>query len=150
MDKVQFLSRIKELSSQEQRRAELALFCHQPAQAEAAYLSAGLVYRAIDLHLSLFNWERYVTSSTLDITLEYVFGTHLMILKKFYYYTILYRALEIAVKHKTHVDTVLAFREVYLKEIGCSETLQQFQQYSGKVCLQYVSVYVVLLSHTLS
>ncbi len=60
MDKVQFLSRIKELSSQEQRNAELALFCHQPVQAETAYLNAGLVYRAIDLNLSLFNWERYV------------------------------------------------------------------------------------------
>ncbi len=45
-----------------------------------------------------------------------------------------HRALEIAVKHKTHVDTVLAFREVYLKQIGCTETLQHFQQYSGKVC----------------
>ncbi|XP_064394634.1 intraflagellar transport protein 80 homolog [Halichondria panicea] len=104
VDKVQFLSRIKELSSREQRNTELALFCHQPTQAEAAYLTAGLVYRAIDLNLSLFNWER---------------------------------ALEIAVKHKTHVDTVLAFREVYLKEIGCSETLQHFQQYSGKLSIDW-------------
>lgn len=67
VDKVQFLSRIKELSSQEQRNAELALFCHQPAQAEAVYLSAGLVYRAIDLHLSLFNWERFVYRPPLAI-----------------------------------------------------------------------------------
>lgn len=48
--------------------------------------------------------------------------------------TLLCRALEIAVKHKTHVDTVLAFREVYLKQIECSETLQNFQKYTGKVC----------------
>ena len=125
MDKVQFISRIKDLSSQERRNAELALFCHQPSQAEAVYLSAGLVYRAIDLNLSLFNWERSVTDWPLLHSLLTVVCVCVCVC--------VCRALELAVKHKTHVDTVLAFREAYLKEIGCSETLQRFQQYSGKV-----------------
>ena len=38
-----------------------------------------------------------------------------------------------AIKHKTHIDTVLAYREQYLQEVGCQETLQQFMQYAGKV-----------------
>jgi len=37
------------------------------------------------------------------------------------------------VKHKTHVDTVLAYREHYLSSIGSKESLQNFQQFSGKV-----------------
>ena len=43
------------------------------------------------------------------------------------------RALELAVKYKTHVDTVLAFRQKYLKELGCKETVTKLQQYSDKV-----------------
>jgi len=49
-------------------------------------------------------------------------------------YVILYRALELAIKHKTHVDTVLAFRHRHLEEIGWKENLPKFQQYSEKVC----------------
>ena len=59
VDKVQFVSHIKQLPSPERRNAELALFCHQPQQAEAIYLQAGLVFRAIKLNTNLFNWERY-------------------------------------------------------------------------------------------
>jgi intraflagellar transport protein 80 len=39
----------------------------------------------------------------------------------------------LAIKHKTHIDTVLAYREQYLQDVGCQETLQQFMQYAGKV-----------------
>ncbi len=46
---------------------------------------------------------------------------------------IIYRALELAVKYKTHVDTVLAYREHYLSSIGSKESLQNFVQLSGKV-----------------
>lgn len=58
VDKVQFVSHIKQLASPERRNAELALFCHQPQQAEAIYLQAGLAFRAIELNMNLFNWER--------------------------------------------------------------------------------------------
>lgn len=43
------------------------------------------------------------------------------------------RALELAVKHKTHVDTVLAFRQKYLKDLNCEESLKKFKQYSLQV-----------------
>ena len=58
VDKVQYISHIRELPTAVRRNAELALFCHQPQQAEAIYLQAGMVYRAIELNISLFNWER--------------------------------------------------------------------------------------------
>ena len=60
VDKVQYILHIRNLPTAEQRNAELALFCHQPQQAETVYLQAGLVYRAIELNIQLFNWERWV------------------------------------------------------------------------------------------
>ncbi|XP_066565457.1 intraflagellar transport protein 80 homolog isoform X2 [Amia ocellicauda] len=43
------------------------------------------------------------------------------------------RALELAVKHKTHVDTVLAYRQKYLDDFGKKETNKRFLQYSEGV-----------------
>uniref|UniRef100_A0A3B4VQV3 Intraflagellar transport 80 homolog (Chlamydomonas) n=1 Tax=Seriola dumerili TaxID=41447 RepID=A0A3B4VQV3_SERDU len=43
------------------------------------------------------------------------------------------RALELAVKHKTHVDTVLAYREKFLQKFGRKETNKRFLQYAEGV-----------------
>uniref|UniRef100_A0A1A7YHY2 Intraflagellar transport 80 homolog n=1 Tax=Iconisemion striatum TaxID=60296 RepID=A0A1A7YHY2_9TELE len=43
------------------------------------------------------------------------------------------RALELAVKHKTHVDTVLAYRQRFLQKFGRKETSKRFLQYSEGV-----------------
>ena len=43
------------------------------------------------------------------------------------------RALELAIQYKTHVDTVLAYRQKYLEELGCEEIIKKFQQYNEKV-----------------
>ncbi|NXM70313.1 IFT80 protein, partial [Serilophus lunatus] len=40
------------------------------------------------------------------------------------------RALELAVKHKTHVDTVLAYRQKFLQDFGKKETNKRFLQYA--------------------
>ncbi|XP_063194909.1 intraflagellar transport protein 80 homolog isoform X5 [Chroicocephalus ridibundus] len=40
------------------------------------------------------------------------------------------RALELAVKHKTHVDTVLAYRQKFLEDFGKKETNKRFLQYA--------------------
>ncbi|NXG95712.1 IFT80 protein, partial [Loxia leucoptera] len=40
------------------------------------------------------------------------------------------RALELAVKHRTHVDTVLAYRRKFLEDFGKKETNQRFLQYA--------------------
>ncbi|XP_067400735.1 intraflagellar transport protein 80 homolog isoform X3 [Emydura macquarii macquarii] len=41
------------------------------------------------------------------------------------------RALELAVKHKTHVDTVLGYRQKFLEDFGKKETNKRFLQYAG-------------------
>uniref|UniRef100_A0A3Q4BDA6 Uncharacterized protein n=1 Tax=Mola mola TaxID=94237 RepID=A0A3Q4BDA6_MOLML len=43
------------------------------------------------------------------------------------------RALELAVKHKTHVDTVLAYRQKFLEKFGRKETNKRFLQYAEGV-----------------
>ncbi|NXC25987.1 IFT80 protein, partial [Campylorhamphus procurvoides] len=43
------------------------------------------------------------------------------------------RALDLAVKHKTHVDTVLAYRQKFLEDFGKKETNKRFLQYAEGV-----------------
>lgn len=93
--KVRHIQSIKAIPSPEGRQAELALFQRRPDEAERILLQAGLVYRCIDMHTRLFNWER---------------------------------ALQIAKERKTHLDTVLYRREIYLQEITRRETLQAFRE----------------------
>ncbi|XP_067950088.1 intraflagellar transport protein 80 homolog isoform X1 [Watersipora subatra] len=50
------------------------------------------------------------------------------------------RALELAVKHKTHVDTVLAYRQKYLKRFEREETSQRFLQYMEGVKIDWHTV----------
>ena len=81
-----------------------------------------MIFMAIKLNMSLFNWERSVlrmvwAKSNSDILFLFCWC----------------RALELAVKHKTHVDTVLGYRERFLNKIGSKEGLKQFLQFGGKV-----------------
>jgi intraflagellar transport protein 80 len=101
--KVQYINQIKNINSSEARAAELALLRKQPREADNILLGANLFYRAIKMHIDLFNWER---------------------------------ALELALKYKTHVDTVLFFRAKYLKNLGRFEGNKKFIQYSEQVLFE--------------
>ncbi|KAJ3314721.1 Intraflagellar transport protein 80 [Boothiomyces sp. JEL0838] len=50
------------------------------------------------------------------------------------------RALELAVKYKTHVDTVLHFRSRYLKALGRLEENKKFLQYSQSVAVEWPKI----------
>ena len=58
MDKVRYINTIKEIPTPEGRQAELALFQRRLDEAERILLQAGLIYRAIDMHIRLYYWER--------------------------------------------------------------------------------------------
>lgn len=61
------------------------------------------------------------------------------------------RALELAIQYKTHVDTVLAYRQKYLEELGCEEIIKKFQQYNEKVIdKQTRSKYILFVSHQIT
>ena len=146
--KVQHLQHISSLSTLERRNAEMALFCKQPQQAEAIYLQSNLIFRAIELNINLYNWERWGGRHCLWVCVACIVCVCVHVREMMegrgregsvcvcVYIPFLTRALELAVKHKTHVDTVLAFRQKYLKDLNCEESLKKFKQYSQQVSHQ--------------
>lgn len=50
------------------------------------------------------------------------------------------RALELAVKYKTHIDTVLLFRAKYLNALGRHEDNKRFLQYMDSVTVDFAKV----------
>ena len=50
------------------------------------------------------------------------------------------RALELAVKHKTHVDTVLGYRQKYMDQYGKKESNKRFLQYKEGVRFYFSSI----------
>jgi hypothetical protein len=47
----------------------MALFCQQIQEAEIILLQAGLIFRAIQMHIDLFNWDRYLLQQNFAILL---------------------------------------------------------------------------------
>jgi intraflagellar transport protein 80 len=92
-DKVYYIQFVKSIPSPEGRAAQLALLQRRPEEAEQILIGAGLLYRAIKLHIDLFEWEK---------------------------------ALGLACQYKTHIDTVLGFRQKYLSKFNKQETSPQF------------------------
>lgn len=66
VDKLHFVTKVKQVPSEEGRNAELALYRRRPDEAEAILVQAGLVYRAIKMNIKLFRWDR-----ALDLAQQY-------------------------------------------------------------------------------
>uniref|UniRef100_A0A7S1KX12 Guanine nucleotide-binding protein subunit beta-like protein n=1 Tax=Neobodo designis TaxID=312471 RepID=A0A7S1KX12_NEODS len=60
VDKLRYMSRVREIPTSEGRQAELALFQRRVDEAESILLQAGYTYRAIDMHIGLHAWERAI------------------------------------------------------------------------------------------
>lgn len=99
-DRLQYIQHVKRVPSKEGRSAEMALFKRNMKEAESILLQAGLVYRAIKMHIELFAWQR---------------------------------ALDLAVKYKTHVDTVLCYRRKFLAANNRDERNSRFLQYNNEI-----------------
>jgi intraflagellar transport protein 80 len=50
------------------------------------------------------------------------------------------RALDLAIKHKTHVDTVLAFRQRYLEDAKKTEDKERFKEYMNEVEIDWETI----------
>lgn len=50
------------------------------------------------------------------------------------------RALDIAVNNKTHVDTVIAYRQRFLQQYGKEEENERFKQYSRDIEVDWETV----------
>eukprot|EP00164_Ancoracysta_twista_P001772 GFYU01002327.1.p1 GENE.GFYU01002327.1~~GFYU01002327.1.p1 ORF type:complete len:763 (-),score=200.01 GFYU01002327.1:142-2430(-) len=107
VDKLYLILHIKDIPTAEGRNAELALLRRRPEEAEAILMQAGLIYRAIKMHIRLFNWDR---------------------------------ALDIAWQHKSHVDTVLAYRQKYLDALGKQENNERFLQVPAELASDWETI----------
>ena len=56
------------------------------------------------------------------------------------------RALDIAMKHRSHVDTVIGYRQRYLEQFGKTESEQKFIQCSSQVCPLTLAPHTVVLA----
>lgn len=109
VDKLQYITYIQTIPSQEGRNAELALYRKAADEAEMILLQAQppLVYRAIKMNIRLFRWHR---------------------------------ALELAVSNKTHVDTVLGYRQKYLEKFQKKETDPKFKKYFDEIEIDWEAI----------
>lgn len=64
VDKLQYIIKIKKIPTVEGRNAELALYMRRPDEAESILLQAGLIYRAIKMHIRLYFWNRALELAT--------------------------------------------------------------------------------------
>jgi len=90
--KLQYVLMIKDIPTVEGRNAELLLWRRRPEEAEAILLGAKLIYRAIDMNMRLFRWDR-----ALEIAKHH------------------------QSESQTFIDIVVAMRERYLKGMGREE-----------------------------
>ncbi|PAA76732.1 hypothetical protein BOX15_Mlig022764g2, partial [Macrostomum lignano] len=98
-DKVEYIQYIRSLPLKEACNAEMLLLSGNVQDAEGLLVQAGLLFRAVMMHLGLYSWER---------------------------------ALNLAQKHRVHVDVVLAYRRQFLERVGRKETLPKFKQLSDE------------------
>lgn len=48
-------------------------------------------------------------------------------------------------QHKTHVDTVLGYRQAFLKTAGKEETDKRFLQFSSEVILMMIMILIIMV-----
>jgi len=105
--KVQYIQYIKAIPSEEGRQAEMALLRRQPDEAERILLQASppLVYRYCYYYYYYYYYLCHYLYSYL------YFYRAIKLNLNLYRWA---RALELAVKYKSHVDTVMGYRQKYL------------------------------------
>lgn len=64
VDKLHYIQHIKSIASPQGRAAALALYRRRPTDAENILLQAGMIYRAIKMHLRMYNWDRALELAT--------------------------------------------------------------------------------------
>ena len=96
-----YIQYIKELPLKEARAAEMAVMTGHYQDAENLLLQSGLVFRAVLLNIYLHQWER-----ALDLAVKVLMDNYFSRKCQFLHSSLF--------QHKTHVDTVLAYRLKYL------------------------------------
>ncbi|CAH8609992.1 unnamed protein product [Dicrocoelium dendriticum] len=83
VDKVEYIQYVKNLPSKEMQTAEILLLCGETQDAEGVLLQAGLYFRAIMLHLCMYNWNRAIElAQSYKVALDIVLSTRQAYLKQ--------------------------------------------------------------------
>eukprot|EP00003_Mantamonas_plastica_P014158 TRINITY_DN2457_c0_g4_i3.p1 TRINITY_DN2457_c0_g4~~TRINITY_DN2457_c0_g4_i3.p1 ORF type:complete len:836 (+),score=299.28 TRINITY_DN2457_c0_g4_i3:177-2510(+) len=84
VDRLEFISHVNKVPSAAGKRAEMALYRGEIEEAESILLQAGLVYRAIDMNIRLYRWERALKLASDNGThVDTVLGFRSKYLKRF-------------------------------------------------------------------
>ena len=87
--------------------------------------------------LVIFQWQKIIGMfRSFMYTLPDILLTHIFLFNC--------RALELAVKHKTHVDTVIAYRQRYLHNFEKKETNKRFLQYEKGVSRNWNDLFMLV------
>lgn len=127
IDKVQYINYIKDLPSEISRNAAIALYFHK----NGIYFFYKLSYK--------YNYNK-INLIFIEEALQ------ILLSAKLYYraiklYIKLYRwekALDLALQTKTHVATVVGYRQRYLQKIKKEEWLTKFQKISSEVITYFI------------
>ena len=97
IDKVEFWKNLRTIVGNDIQTAVISLLLQKNAQAEGTFIKCGRIFKAIELNLRTFNWDR---------------------------------ALSLAIKHQTHIDTCIAYRTKFIKSLSIEEDRKKFKQFS--------------------
>ncbi|KAI6655682.1 hypothetical protein LOD99_1822 [Oopsacas minuta] len=61
IDKVEVWTHIRKYNNPEIGNANLSMFCQKVTQAESIYLQGGYIFKAIEVNLMAFNWDRAIS-----------------------------------------------------------------------------------------
>ena len=142
VEKVDYLTSARDTSASHRRSARIAALGGNIRDADAALVRGGHIYNAserraaaaasiqasaalilVALNIRMFRFERF----------EYANFVRQLGNANF-------RALEIAVKHKTHIDTVLAYRRRYLDATGRGESDDRFVRQLANVEVDWTNI----------
>ncbi|VDN07794.1 unnamed protein product [Thelazia callipaeda] len=122
VEKVLFLTNLQSEQSKDVRSAMMVAFTGNFKEADAMLVQSGHIFRAIIFNISIFQWQRPKSLKIL----------------------VFCRALELAVKYKMHLETVIGYRQKYLQETGRKETDANFLQYQSEVEIDWDHIHELI------
>ena len=129
--------------------AAISIYCRELDTAEIALASIDEVDKVQFINYIKELPSEAARNSALALYCKKINEAELILLQaKLYYRAIkmnikLYRwdrALDLAIKHKTHVDTVLAFRQRYLEDCKKEEDNDRFKEYMNEVDIDWETI----------
>lgn len=119
VDKLAYISKVNKIQSPEEKSAWLAVYKRRTEEAESILLQAGLFFKAMKLHVKLFNWER-----ALEIATRYKVPIDILLYFRAKHLQIFGRSEEI----ESYQNIVKQNPDLIIDEQSVKERIKQFKQ----------------------